>query len=716
MEFYEIANAEGKKNTSLIHLAVNSGCQVTFKLIFEDENLMAKSDSLAKKLFNQQILKESISGNSEALETLLNANVLEAENSPRNEHGENPCHLAAKQGHVKILQLVLNKYSFLAHQVDNKRNTPLHTVAETSNTKCLEIILQYLTCYDKKNKADKTPLDCALDSGLSDNVEILLKKQPLDKSFVERQGIFHAACKSGHHEVVKLLIENNHYVDSPHDKFEGLTPLQVAIKWRRQTVINALIESAKWKSELNKVDPKNRSTLCSLIKHYPELAEKVFDRFIEKDDKKEILTYHIHFIENLFWTGGNQETEGNILQRILCLDDSSKRYSYHPMQMLVTKKHKDLLMHPLCLLWLRLMWIPIGRSIFMFESLLFFFYLMSLTAYCVNELGEHNYKLAYNSTLDHDKMGLETPTFSIWITILFTGMCYLYELYQLVTLRLNYFRLENVFDLLLYSATVFLIAAPDMDFHKDMCTSTQCWKWPFGAVLLMVAWLNSLRYLKFFSLFGIFLLMFQKVLKNVVKLGIVLAVFIFAFSLSFKLTLMNHPTFGSFSWSFLKTLVMSTGEFEYGAIFQEDLPFPQITIITFIALVMLMTIVLMNMLIGLAVDDINKIRDEAELEGIISQIRLALNMRKRMFVFFDMNAKKQIKDKVSYLRLSKPDKIYKTWVSAKIWRYLKDKENTREFLTYMKEIFTTRYMISEDKIWKIYKTRMEEKEKKNQPI
>ena len=76
----------------------------------------------------------------------------------------------------------------------------------------------------------------------------------------------------------------------------------------------------------------------------------------------------------------------------------------------------------------------------------------------------------------------------------------------------------------------------------------------------------------------------------------------------------------------LKTFVMMIGEFEYEGIFDQssdDVPFQYYSIILFIVFVLVMGIVIMNLLVGLAVDDIKEIQENAELH------QLSMNVSKK---------------------------------------------------------------------------------------
>ena len=219
---------------------------------------------------------------------------------------------------------------------------------------------------------------------------------------------------------------------------------------------------------------------------------------------------------------------------------------------------------------------------------------------------------------------------SRWSTIISTALCLFVELTELNEMKIKnyFFQKSNIFDMLLYITTIILLFSPQIDLPFKYCHSVYCWKWPTTAFLLTAAWLNFLRYLRFFSSYGIILKMFIKISKEVLKLSLMLMIFILAFSFSFYITLIDQNQFSKFGWAYLKTVMMSIGEFEFDDVFRGDIPikFHTITIITLVALIIVMTIVLMNMLIGIAVDNVEKVQKEAELERVCEQIELVLRL------------------------------------------------------------------------------------------
>lgn len=94
------------------------------------------------------------------------------------------------------------------------------------------------------------------------------------------------------------------------------------------------------------------------------------------------------------------------------------------------------------------------------------------------------------------------------------------------------------------------------------------------------------------------------------------------------------------TWSLVKTYVMMIGEFEFEGMFTENddpdasesensenarkIPFPDYSTLLFLVFVFVMSIIISNLLVGLAVDDIQEIQENAELEKLSMNVHLVL--------------------------------------------------------------------------------------------
>ena len=77
---------------------------------------------------------------------------------------------------------------------------------------------------------------------------------------------------------------------------------------------------------------------------------------------------------------------------------------------------------------------------------------------------------------------------------------------------------------------------------------------------------------------------------------------------------------------------MMTGEFEYESIFHNDplnhLEFDNLTFVFFLVFLIIMSIIVVNLLIGLAVDDIKAVQDQAILKRLAMQVELVLDVER----------------------------------------------------------------------------------------
>lgn len=123
------------------------------------------------------------------------------------------------------------------------------------------------------------------------------------------------------------------------------------------------------------------------------------------------------------------------------------------------------------------------------------------------------------------------------------------------------------------------------------------------------------EFLRTIGSFPIYLRMFIAITKNSIK-GLQLYVILVAgFSLFFHIFLLDNIS-TEFGRSIMKTIVMSTGEFDF-----QSLKFDSLSEWIFIAFVFLVTTIFMNLLNGLAVDDIRRIQLNAELYNIKKRCR-----------------------------------------------------------------------------------------------
>ena len=104
------------------------------------------------------------------------------------------------------------------------------------------------------------------------------------------------------------------------------------------------------------------------------------------------------------------------------------------------------------------------------------------------------------------------------------------ELFQIYYRHFRYFlEFENWMELYLYSSSITFVGF-------GLAANCQCpepWQWEFGAVTLLIAWLNLVLFLKKFPLTGVYVLMFIHILTTILKILLLPILFVVSFGLTF---------------------------------------------------------------------------------------------------------------------------------------------------------------------------------------
>ena len=612
-------NLSNKKRQNIFHVAIARDQPKILQIIIHIIKLPKLLNMVDETEGSPLHIAAKQNDNTECLEILLSSEHMNKELAVQKfgEDEDSPCHVAAKHGCIDVLEMFLNKYPFAAQIQNNKNLTPLQVSAASGKLECMNLLLNWEAdfndCMDQRGKM----LIAAAENG-----HALVVKKLLDGQTDVVQEALMAAIRNRHTSVIETIIDTG-----SHSLYKAALEEKEMIHKGTENTIGKINEPMCKEDKIDKdtrIKKPATSPMRELIKHFPKLAEKVLFKCITHKEDQLVIDTEVIEVKCF-------KTETGLFSCV----DTYVDYNNHPMMIMAKERHENLLKHPVSLIWTKHQWTSYGRTIFFIETMLYIFFLISVSIYSSTTLTTVSFEKAMNEMQYFTKTDLfqaRTSSDVSWVlTLISTLLCLLYELFQLSSRKLNYFyHVSSYVDLSLCFTTLLLLASPDINITMMYCSSHQCWKWPTAAILMTGAWLNFLRYLKFFSFFGIFLIMFVKILKTVMKLSLMLSVFILAFSFSFHITLADQDPFAGFGWAYLKTAVMSVGEFEFDEIFRGDhkVAFHTVTVVTFMVLILVMTIVLMNMLIGIAVDNISKVQADAELERVCSQIALVLEMRR----------------------------------------------------------------------------------------
>ena len=144
----------------------------------------------------------------------------------------------------------------------------------------------------------------------------------------------------------------------------------------------------------------------------------------------------------------------------------------------------------------------------------------------------------------------------------------------------------------------------------------------WGELMLMIGRL---------PLFGIYVQMFTTVAKNFFKFLAAYFCLLIAFALSFAVLFPNYQSFNGNA--LVKVLVMMAGEIEYENFVYENgsALYPGTSHMMILFFVVLISIILMNLLVGLAVSDIQGLQKSAGLDRLVRQTELISHIESMLF-------------------------------------------------------------------------------------
>ncbi|XP_046395620.1 transient receptor potential cation channel protein painless-like [Ischnura elegans] len=291
-----------------------------------------------------------------------------------------------------------------------------------------------------------------------------------------------------------------------------------------------------------------------------------------------------------------------------------------------SKEHQRLLKHPiissfLFLKWHRIRWIFYGNLIFYSTFVVF------LTAYILGTYGTDS------EETETEKMEWTDVCYMV-SSILLIVLAFR-EFFQLVISPINYVKsLENVLEIVMIVLTMLMLFTK-LEHHV---------KQHLAAVSILLLWIELVLLVGRHPRLSTYITMFTTVSRNFIIFLTWYSLLIVAFALSFFILFRKgEPAneepkqdgeeeeknfFADPGRSVLKTAVMLTGELDFG-----DLPLDAFQVtshLVFLLFLFLITVVLLNLLNGLAVSDTQAVQDKAELVGYLSRVALVSHVESMM--------------------------------------------------------------------------------------
>ncbi|KAL8193323.1 hypothetical protein R6Q57_026904 [Mikania cordata] len=158
-------------------------------------------------------------------------------------NGFDAFHIAAKQGNLEVLKVLMEMHSELSLTFDQSNTTPLHTAAEQGHIEVVNYLLEKNSSMASIARSNlKTALHSCARKGHLDVVKALSQKVPgiVGRADKKGQTALHMAVKGPNVEVVNALIEADNGLINMVDKKDN-TALHITTRKGRTQIVKALL-------------------------------------------------------------------------------------------------------------------------------------------------------------------------------------------------------------------------------------------------------------------------------------------------------------------------------------------------------------------------------------------------------------------------------------------------------------------------------------------
>uniref|UniRef100_A0A1X7V085 Ion transport domain-containing protein n=1 Tax=Amphimedon queenslandica TaxID=400682 RepID=A0A1X7V085_AMPQE len=492
---------------------------------------------------------------------------------------------------------------------DDDGNTALHLACINEKFQAAKALILAGADPEDRNARQWTPMDCAAESGRVQIVQLLIDAEAqVDPRDINNATPLHVACKAGHIKVVNVLLENGAKVSICDSK--GFNALDVAIENGQKDVAMAIVTSNQWMSALRNVTYFDQSTnsavgggamggatfttpMRRIIRKMPDVAEVVFNRCCQTNEDAVSSIDHPDYKINFIY---------EFLEDFRVDSGYSRRFTRTR-----TARRRS---------------VPIEE--------------VASSAGDFDEDTEGGGGGGRAIGDDNEgNVGYQTT----WGPVGYSRQDHCLQI-----LFLKY-RIQYLFDWVNYlELLLFVFAILFVFIYTEDCYCPHKWQWELGAIAVFLSWIDLVIFIRKLPVTGIYVVMFMNIFYIFLKLVFLAILLVLAFAFSFNM-LFNDPMSEAMgirtpfmnSWrSIVKTMTMTTGEFEFDNTFRQtgsqseagsdDIQFPFASYVLWILFLILMPILFINLLVGLAVDDIKGIQESAGINRLALRVELTLTV------------------------------------------------------------------------------------------
>ncbi|XP_060893989.1 ankyrin repeat and death domain-containing protein 1B [Labrus mixtus] len=241
-----------KYGVATIHLAAWFGSLEILKLLVQ-----AGADQKVENGEGMNIIHcAAINNHTDIAEYIIN-DLQMKELDKDDQSGNQAFALAAEHGCVEMLELLMDPYMMGTMKPNKRGDTPLHLAARNGHLDAIQLLLQSFDTRDEVNMDGETALYQAADSGHEGCVHIL-QDAGCDPNILTtaKCSALHPVSERGDASLVQILLDNKAHTDYKNQNEEA--PLHLAVKHSHIPIIHSLLEAG---CDINITDKRSQTAL-----------------------------------------------------------------------------------------------------------------------------------------------------------------------------------------------------------------------------------------------------------------------------------------------------------------------------------------------------------------------------------------------------------------------------------------------------------------------